>query len=149
MDRLCLGLAGAHGDPRLSALTSQPLPASTSKLPDVDRFPALRLARETLEEGGAAPIVLNAANEVTVAAFLAGRIAFPEIAPPRSRKRLLTADYAAPANYQRRSGDRPSDARPRQPHDDGGLPVKMLPNSPAVADPHRIRVRAGPARLLS
>ena len=39
--------------------------------PDLARFPALRLAREALEAGGAAPIVLNAANEVAVAGFLA------------------------------------------------------------------------------
>jgi len=48
--------------------------------PDLGRFPALRLAREALEAGGAAPIVLNAANEVAVAGFLAGRLAFPDIA---------------------------------------------------------------------
>ena len=48
--------------------------------PDLERFPALRLAREALEEGGAAPIVLNAANEVAVASFLAGDIRFPDIA---------------------------------------------------------------------
>lgn len=48
--------------------------------PDLDRFPALRLAREALETGGSAPAVLNAANEVAVASFLAGRIAFPDIA---------------------------------------------------------------------
>jgi 1-deoxy-D-xylulose-5-phosphate reductoisomerase len=47
--------------------------------PDVERFPALRLAREALERGGAAPIVLNAANEVAVATFLERRIRFPEI----------------------------------------------------------------------
>lgn len=47
--------------------------------PDLERFPALRLAREALEEGGAAPAVLNAANEVAVASFLDGRIQFPEI----------------------------------------------------------------------
>jgi 1-deoxy-D-xylulose-5-phosphate reductoisomerase len=40
----------------------------------------LRLARECLEAGGAAPIILNAANEVAVAAFLLGEIRFPEIA---------------------------------------------------------------------
>jgi 1-deoxy-D-xylulose-5-phosphate reductoisomerase len=49
------------------------------ELPDLARFPALRLAREALEAGGAAPIILNAANEVAVASFLAGEIAFPEI----------------------------------------------------------------------
>jgi 1-deoxy-D-xylulose-5-phosphate reductoisomerase len=47
--------------------------------PDLTRFPALRLAREALEAGGAAPIVLNAANEVAVASFLAGEIRFPDI----------------------------------------------------------------------
>jgi 1-deoxy-D-xylulose-5-phosphate reductoisomerase len=49
------------------------------EVPDVARFPALRLAREALEAGGAAPIVLNAANEVAVASFLAGEIRFPDI----------------------------------------------------------------------
>jgi 1-deoxy-D-xylulose-5-phosphate reductoisomerase len=47
--------------------------------PDTARFPALRLAREALESGGAAPIVLNAANEVAVASFLAGAIRFTDI----------------------------------------------------------------------
>jgi 1-deoxy-D-xylulose-5-phosphate reductoisomerase len=47
--------------------------------PDLTRFPALRLAREALEAGGAALIVLNAANEVAVASFLAGAIRFPDI----------------------------------------------------------------------
>jgi 1-deoxy-D-xylulose-5-phosphate reductoisomerase len=47
--------------------------------PDVERFPALRLAREALEAGGSAPAVLNAANEVAVATFLDGRIQFPDI----------------------------------------------------------------------
>ena len=48
--------------------------------PDAARFPALRLAREALEAGGRRPIVLNAANEVAVADFLAGAIGFPDIA---------------------------------------------------------------------
>ncbi|HEX8388145.1 MAG TPA: 1-deoxy-D-xylulose-5-phosphate reductoisomerase [Sphingomonas sp.] len=48
--------------------------------PDLDRFPALRLARQALECGGARPAVLNAANEVAVEAFLAKRIGFLEIA---------------------------------------------------------------------
>lgn len=47
--------------------------------PDEERFPALRLAREALETGESAPIVLNAANEVAVAAFLDRRIGFLEI----------------------------------------------------------------------
>ena len=48
--------------------------------PDTVRFPALKLAREALRAGGTAPTVLNAANEVAVAAFLAGRIGFLDIA---------------------------------------------------------------------
>jgi 1-deoxy-D-xylulose-5-phosphate reductoisomerase len=48
--------------------------------PDLERFPALGLARAALEAGGARPAVLNAANEIAVAAFLAGRIGFLEIA---------------------------------------------------------------------
>lgn len=48
--------------------------------PDTEKFPALRLARETLETGGQAPNVLNAANEICVAAFLDDKIAFLEIA---------------------------------------------------------------------
>ncbi|MDE2658845.1 MAG: 1-deoxy-D-xylulose-5-phosphate reductoisomerase [Acidobacteriota bacterium] len=47
--------------------------------PDPDRFPCLRLAGEALAAGGDAPAVLNAANEVAVAAFLDGRIPFPGI----------------------------------------------------------------------
>ncbi|WBH16594.1 1-deoxy-D-xylulose-5-phosphate reductoisomerase [Sphingomonas radiodurans] len=48
--------------------------------PDPVRFPALALARAALEAGGARPAILNAANEVAVAAFLAGGIGFLEIA---------------------------------------------------------------------
>jgi 1-deoxy-D-xylulose-5-phosphate reductoisomerase len=47
--------------------------------PDIDRFPCLRLAREAGEAGGTAPITLNAANEVAVAALLAGRIHFVDL----------------------------------------------------------------------
>ncbi len=48
--------------------------------PDETRFPATRLAREAIVAGGAAPAILNAANEVAVAAFLAGQIGFSRIA---------------------------------------------------------------------
>ena len=47
--------------------------------PDEIRFPATRLAREAIEAGGSAPAILNAANEVAVAAFLAGQIGFTRI----------------------------------------------------------------------
>ncbi|KAF0187294.1 MAG: 1-deoxy-D-xylulose-5-phosphate reductoisomerase [Hyphomonadaceae bacterium] len=52
----------------------------TFESPDLDRFPALRLAREALRAGGAAPAILNAANETAVESFLAGRIGFLGIA---------------------------------------------------------------------
>ena len=47
--------------------------------PDPQRFPCLRLAYEALAAGGTAPAVLNAANEVAVASFLAGALQFPRI----------------------------------------------------------------------
>ncbi|MBR9970632.1 1-deoxy-D-xylulose-5-phosphate reductoisomerase [Magnetospirillum sulfuroxidans] len=52
----------------------------TFEAPDPIRFPALALARAALQSGGSAPTVLNAANEEAVAAFLAGRIGFLNIA---------------------------------------------------------------------
>jgi 1-deoxy-D-xylulose-5-phosphate reductoisomerase len=52
----------------------------TFEAPDEKRFPALRLAREVLAAGGSACTVLNAANEIAVEAFLAGRIGFLAIA---------------------------------------------------------------------
>jgi 1-deoxy-D-xylulose-5-phosphate reductoisomerase len=53
---------------RIGQLTFEP--------PDATRFPALRLARDAMEAGGSAPTVLNAANEIAVAAFLDRRIGF-------------------------------------------------------------------------
>ena len=52
----------------------------TFAVPDEVRFPATKLARQAVEAGGAAPAILNAANEVAVAAFLAGHIPFTRIA---------------------------------------------------------------------
>jgi 1-deoxy-D-xylulose-5-phosphate reductoisomerase len=87
-----LGVADM-GVPILYALTypeRRPTPAARLDLvrvgqltfhePDHDKFPCLRLARAALEAGGAAPVVLNAANEVAVAAFLDRRVRFTEIA---------------------------------------------------------------------
>jgi 1-deoxy-D-xylulose-5-phosphate reductoisomerase len=54
--------------------------ALTFERPDTARFPCLRLAYEALEAAGSAPAVLNAANEVAVARFLAGDIAYTDIA---------------------------------------------------------------------
>ena len=52
----------------------------TFEPPDLERFPALALARQALVAGGGAPTVLNAANEVAVAEFIAGRLGFAGIA---------------------------------------------------------------------
>jgi 1-deoxy-D-xylulose-5-phosphate reductoisomerase len=47
--------------------------------PDVDKFPLLRLAYQAQETGGSAACTLNAADEIAVEAFLAGRISYPDI----------------------------------------------------------------------
>ena len=52
----------------------------TFEAPDLERFPAIGLARQALSAGGSAPTILNAANEVAVGAFLASRIGFLDIA---------------------------------------------------------------------
>lgn len=65
------------GAPRLDFAA---LAALTFEPPDLARFPCLALAYDALAAGGSAPAVLNAANEVAVAAFLGGRAAFPAIA---------------------------------------------------------------------
>ncbi|HEV2176885.1 MAG TPA: 1-deoxy-D-xylulose-5-phosphate reductoisomerase [Terriglobia bacterium] len=62
--------------------------------PDTRRFPCLALGREALERGGAAPCALNAADEVAVEAFLAGRVCFTDI--PRIVEAVLTDASAAP-----------------------------------------------------
>jgi 1-deoxy-D-xylulose-5-phosphate reductoisomerase len=62
--------------------------------PDPDKFPCLRLARAVLDAGGVAPVVLNAANEIAVAAFLDKRIRFTAIA--ELIERALAAVPAAP-----------------------------------------------------
>ena len=53
--------------------------------PDLNRFPCLRLCIEAGRQGGIAPAVINAANEVAVEAFLAGRMPFPAIAETVTR----------------------------------------------------------------
>jgi len=86
-----LGVADM-GVPILYALTypeRRPMPTARLDLvragqltfyePDIDKFPCLRLARQALGSTSSAPVVLNAANEVAVAAFLAGTIRFDEI----------------------------------------------------------------------
>ncbi len=78
-------IASALAWPERIATTCQPLDLTkigylSFEAPDSVRFPALRLARAAILEGGAKPAILNAANEVGVAAFLAGQIGFLDIA---------------------------------------------------------------------
>ena len=90
---------------RLSPMTFEPV--------DHQRFPALGLGISAGEAGGAAPAVFNGANECAVAAFLAGKIGFPDIPraissalgklsemPAGTREQLLAADAAARRHVQ-------------------------------------------------
>jgi len=95
-------------DAPVQRLNLATLGSLTFEAPDPVRFPALRLAREALRSGGCKPAILNAANEVAVAAFLAGEIGFPAIAalvetvlagfdppPPASLADVLAIDAEA------------------------------------------------------
>ncbi|PKU25791.1 1-deoxy-D-xylulose-5-phosphate reductoisomerase [Telmatospirillum siberiense] len=68
----------------------------TFEAPDPERFPALRLARDVLRKGGAAPTILNAANEVAVQAFLDRKIGFLDIV--RLVEQAVSALGDAPLN---------------------------------------------------
>jgi 1-deoxy-D-xylulose-5-phosphate reductoisomerase len=94
---------------KLSPMTFEPV--------DHEQFPALRLGIEAGIRGGAAPAVFNAGNECAVAAFLAGKIKFPDIArgidsalrelgslPSGTREQLLAADAAARAHVKETLG---------------------------------------------
>ena len=83
-DRVASGVAA----PDLIALSRLTFEAA-----DLERFPALRIAREALAEGAGAPTALNAANEIAVAAFLDGRIAFGAL--PQIVEKTLDAMRAA------------------------------------------------------
>ncbi|MCK0100364.1 1-deoxy-D-xylulose-5-phosphate reductoisomerase [Qipengyuania sp. S6317L1] len=80
----------------------------TFQAPDEELFPATRIAREAIEAGGAAPAILNAANEIAVEAFLAGHIGFSRITavaeetlarydapPPDNLENILAVDSEA------------------------------------------------------
>ena len=75
----CLGLP-ERIDSGVGELDFSALSALTFQKPDFGRFPCLKLAYQAMNAGGAAPCVLNAANEVAVAAFLDKRIKFTDIA---------------------------------------------------------------------
>ncbi|UAB76830.1 1-deoxy-D-xylulose-5-phosphate reductoisomerase [Erythrobacter sp. SCSIO 43205] len=80
----------------------------TFQAPNEELFPATRIAREAIEAGGAAPAILNAANEIAVEAFLAGQIGFSRITavaettlarydapPPKNLEDILAVDSEA------------------------------------------------------
>ena len=76
--------------------------------PDLERFPALRIAKSALAAGGAAPAAMNAADEIAVAAFLARRIGFLDIAEVvgetlarMNRQNLLTPPENDPVDAAR------------------------------------------------
>ena len=75
----CLGLP-ERIDSGVGDLDFDALSALTFQKPDFERFPCLKLTYEAMNAGGAAPCVLNAANEAAVAAFLDGQIKFTDIA---------------------------------------------------------------------
>ncbi len=112
-------IASALAWPERIATSCKPLDLATIgqltfEQPDSIRFPALRLARAAVNEGGAKPAILNAANEIAVAAFLSGDIGFLEIAAlvdntlngydpnnmPQSLEDLFSIDAAARAYAQ-------------------------------------------------
>lgn len=106
----CLAWPRRMGTP-MATLDLASIGSLSFEPPDETRFPATRIAREAAQAGGSAPAVLNAANEVAVAAFLAGKIAFSEIAvmvervlatgnqppAPRSLDEVLAVDAVARA----------------------------------------------------
>ncbi|MCJ2040215.1 1-deoxy-D-xylulose-5-phosphate reductoisomerase [Methylobacterium sp. J-059] len=76
----CLGLGDRLTIARGRSLDLVALGSLTFEAADEARFPCLRIARAALAEGGAAPTVMNAANEIAVAAFIAGTMPFYGIA---------------------------------------------------------------------
>jgi len=109
-------------DSGVGSLDLGAMAALTFEAPEPGRFPCLALAYEALAAGGAATVVLNAANEVAVAAFLAGRARYPAIhatcaatldrVPPRTVRTLADA-LAADAEARRTACaylDLPADA---------------------------------------
>jgi 1-deoxy-D-xylulose-5-phosphate reductoisomerase len=82
---MCTPIAGALAYPERIAAPVQKLRLEeignlSFEAPDIQKFPAIQLARDALKCGGTAPTILNAANEMAVDSFLKGRIGFLDIA---------------------------------------------------------------------
>ena len=114
-----LGMPERFPLPDLPPLDLLALGALHFEAPDLERFPALRLAFEALAAGGTAPAALNAANEIAVAAFLAREIPFTAIAetaeeilaalpvlPGLSLEEIVETDERARAHARRRIEER-------------------------------------------
>jgi 1-deoxy-D-xylulose-5-phosphate reductoisomerase len=88
----------------------------TFEEPDLVRFPALRIAKEALAAGGIAPAVMNAADEVAVAAFLDRRIGFLDIARVVSEtlERMDRAGFARAPDADALEGAQATDATARR-----------------------------------
>jgi 1-deoxy-D-xylulose-5-phosphate reductoisomerase len=86
-----------RADTEMPALDLAAIGELTFEPPDLDSFPCLRLAREAGESGGTAPCVLNAVDEVAVAAFLDGRLRFTGIA--EVVERMLDEIPAEPVSH--------------------------------------------------
>jgi 1-deoxy-D-xylulose-5-phosphate reductoisomerase len=121
--RVAIGYALHHperADLPLRPLDLVELGALTFEAPDLEAFPALRLARDAAVAGGTAPCVLNAANEVAVHAFLTERLSFlgiPEVIE-RTLERVgpapvhaFDALYAADAEARRVAAEMVSEVR--------------------------------------
>ncbi len=99
-----LPIAYALGYPHRLPTLRRPLTISdmatlTFEAPDLDRFPLLAYAYESIDRGGTAPAVMAAADEVAVAAFLKGAIGFMDIV--RVVRRVLDrADFSLTPDYQ-------------------------------------------------
>ncbi|TAK82698.1 MAG: 1-deoxy-D-xylulose-5-phosphate reductoisomerase [Betaproteobacteria bacterium] len=116
--RVPIAYALAHPDRIASGARALDLAAMKSlsfERPDHERFPCLQLAYAALRAGGTAPTVLNAANEIAVEAFLAGRLPFTSIARviaetlesiPGSDAGNLDAVMQADAAARRKAGER-------------------------------------------
>lgn len=96
--RYALGDASRMASQR-PGLTLSDYATLTFERPDYDRFPCLTLASLALKEKGTTACVINAANEVAVAAFLNGRIRFTSIFP-LIQETLARAPYVATPTYE-------------------------------------------------